>query len=80
MQRAQDDFFTTLFEDTLVNAGLEMNRRIIGFAGVADLKTIDDASLRAQCERSALKMARELIVNASAHANFSQLKRFASEC
>ncbi len=80
LQRAQDDFFKTLLEDTLVNAGLEMNRRIVGFAGVADFKTIADASLRAQCERSALKMARELIVNASAHANFSQLKLYASAC
>ena len=80
LQRAQDDFFTTLLEDTLVNAGLEMNRRIVGFAGVADFKTIADASLRAQCERSALKMARELIINAAAHANFSQLKLYASAC
>lgn len=80
LQRAQDDFFKTLLEDTLVNAGLEMNRRIIGFAGVADFKTITDASLRAQCERSALKMARELIINASAHTHFSQLKLYASEC
>ena len=80
LQRAQDDFFKTLLEDTLVNAGLEMNRRIVGFAGVADFKTIADASLRAQCERSALKMARELIINAAAHANFSQLKLYASAC
>jgi len=80
LQQAQDAFLNTLFEDSLVNAGLEINRRIIGFAGVADFKNIIDADLRAQCERRALKMARELIVNASEHANFSQLQHYASEC
>ena len=73
---AQDQFFETLFEDTLVNAGMEMNRRIIGFAGVADFKLIDDADLRAQCERRALAMARELIVNASLFENISSVGQF----
>ncbi len=48
----------------LVNAGMEMNRRIIGFAGVAELKQIENTELRAGCERRALTMARDLIVNA----------------
>lgn len=76
-EEAQNQFFRTLFEDSLINAGMEMNRRIIGFAGVADLKLIEDANLRAQCERNALAMARELIVNASQFENMSSVGQLA---
>lgn len=77
LKNAQDQFFTTLLEDTLVNAGMEMNRRIIGFAGVADLKQIADAELRAQCERRALAMARELIVHARRYENMTSVAQLA---
>ncbi|PHM38321.1 S-methyl-5-thioribose kinase [Xenorhabdus innexi] len=75
LKAAQDDFFSNLFEETLVYAGLEINRRIIGFAGVADFKQISDPKLRADCEKQALKLARELIVNKHKYQNFSQIKR-----
>ncbi|RJX69408.1 S-methyl-5-thioribose kinase [Vibrio sinensis] len=80
LELAQDTFFATLLEDTLVNAGLEMNRRIIGFAGVADFKQIADAELRAQCERRALKLARELIVHAKQYKNIDSIGQFAQGC
>ncbi|MFC1503295.1 S-methyl-5-thioribose kinase [Pseudomonadota bacterium] len=80
LNAAQDDFFRSLFIDTLVNAGLEMNRRIIGFAGVADFKQIENTELRAQCERRALKLARQLIVNAESFTNIEQVGKFASQC
>lgn len=80
LTRAQQSFFETLLEDTLVNAGLEINRRIIGFAGVADFKEIADADLRAECERSALKLARELIVNARQYEDLQSVARYVQHC
>lgn len=65
--------FATLLEDSLVNAGMEMNRRIIGFAGVAELKLIENTALRAECERRALTMARDLIVNARQFKNMDSV-------
>lgn len=80
LAHAQQEFFATLLEDTLVNAGLEINRRIIGFAGVADFKLIEDSQLRAQCERRALKLARELIVNAKEYREIAAIGQFAQSC
>lgn len=80
LQAAQDNFFTTLFEDTLVNAGLEINRRIIGFAGVADFKQIEDPELRGHCQRRALKAARELIVNAKNYRDVAAVALLAQSC
>ncbi|MBC7001048.1 S-methyl-5-thioribose kinase [Photobacterium sp. BZF1] len=78
LAQAQEAFFATLLEDSLVNAGLEMNRRIIGFAGVADFKDIEDVELRASCERKALKLARELIVNAAQYRNIADIGKLAN--
>ncbi|MDV7105352.1 S-methyl-5-thioribose kinase [Vibrio sp. TH_r3] len=80
LKNAQLTFFTTLFEDTLVNAGLEINRRIIGFAGVADFKNIENAQLRGECQRRALKLARELIVNAKNYRNVAAVSQLAQSC
>lgn len=76
---AQYNFMSTLFEDTLVNAGIEINRRIVGFAGVADFKEISDPELRATCERQALKLARELIVNAKNFKNFTSIEKIIND-
>lgn len=80
LEKAQHAFFDTLLEDTLVNAGLEINRRIIGFAGVADFKEIADADLRAECERRALKLARELIVNAKHYRELQSVTQYVQRC
>lgn len=80
LKAAQDSFFEELFQDTLVNAGLEINRRLLGFAGVADFKTIADADKRAVLERKALKLARELIVNARHYHSFTDVEAFLSYC
>ncbi|PNI02146.1 S-methyl-5-thioribose kinase [Vibrio diazotrophicus] len=80
LKAAQADFFITLFEDTLVNAGLEMNRRIIGFAGVADFKQIESPELRGECQRRALKLARELIVNAKKYRDVAAVAQLAQSC
>jgi len=61
------DFITarlgTVLADTLGFAGLEMIRRIIGIAHVADFEGIADPVVRARGERAALAIARDLTVN-----------------
>ena len=59
---ALTNFLTRLEEETLGFAGAKMARRILGLAGVEDLESIDPPEARAACERRALAMARELIV------------------
>ncbi|MBL4828732.1 MAG: S-methyl-5-thioribose kinase [Aliivibrio sp.] len=78
LESSQREFMRTLFIDSLVNAGLEINRRIIGFAGVADFNEIKDSEIRSHCERKALKMARELIINAEKFENFKQINQIAA--
>ncbi len=62
LKLAQDRFMTRLFEDTLGFAGAKMIRRTLGLAKVADMETIADTALRAQCQTRALRLARDLIV------------------
>ena len=50
-----------------------MIRRIIGIAHVEDLESIQDADRRADCERLALKIARELVVNGSNFPTIQQV-------
>ncbi|MDM8659743.1 hypothetical protein QU962_22150 [Escherichia coli] len=50
-----------------------MTTSIIGFAGVAELKQIENTELRAGCERRALTMARDLIVNARQFKNMDSV-------
>lgn len=52
--------------DLLGFAGLEIHRRILGFAHVADFETIADADLRARCQRAALSVGRELVLQRDA--------------
>ncbi|WP_102866767.1 S-methyl-5-thioribose kinase [Pseudovibrio exalbescens] len=80
LKAAQDDFFRSLFIDTLANAGLEMHRRIIGFAGVADFKDIEDADLRAGLEKRALKLARQLMVAPESFSGFADVNAYAKQC
>jgi len=80
LEDAQNDFMATLLEDTLVNAGLEINRRIIGFAGVADFNELSDQDERANYERKALRLARELILNAKNYQDFASVKFYAEQC
>ncbi|BET97357.1 S-methyl-5-thioribose kinase [Xenorhabdus taiwanensis] len=80
LKTVQDDFLSTLFKDTLAYAGLEINRRIVGFAGVADFKQIEDQNQRAICEKRALKLARELVVNGENYPTFSLIRRYIAQC
>lgn len=48
--------------DTLSYAGSAMIRRIVGLAHALELDAIEDAAVRAQCERRALALGRELVM------------------
>jgi hypothetical protein len=50
-------------EDLVGFAGIEMHRRILGLAHVAELDTIEDADLKARCEARCLKLGQFLVIN-----------------
>lgn len=57
-------FLQQVWGDAIGYCGTELIRRTVGLAHVADLDSIDDAEMRAECQRSALNLGRALIVNA----------------
>jgi 5-methylthioribose kinase len=62
---AQANFMRSLWWDTLGFMGIEMIRRVVGIAHVADLKEISDDALRADCEKRVLALARLLMLVSS---------------
>ncbi len=52
-----------IWQDSLGFAGIEMHRRILGLAHIAENETIKDEDLRADCEARSLEMGRQLVVN-----------------
>ena len=69
----QQRFLQQVFADTLGYAGCELIRRTVGLAHVTDLDSISDATKRAACQRKALKLGRELIMQRASQANIEQL-------
>jgi len=51
-----------IWQDALGFAGMEMHRRILGLAHIAEFETIADPARRAPCEAKALKLGRMLAV------------------
>lgn len=58
----QDDVLHQILQDTAGFAGCKIMRRIIGLAPVADLESIEDAKARAEAERKALQLGRQLVL------------------
>lgn len=75
----QDAMVAGIFDDMLGFAGLEMIRRVLGFAHVLDLERIEDARRRASAERGALGFGRRLLVERGAFASPDALIRAARE-
>jgi 5-methylthioribose kinase len=63
-EQALNRVLNGLWEEALGFAGVEMHRRILGLAHIADFEQIADPALRAQCEAPALEFGRYLVVNA----------------
>ncbi|HGM5491419.1 TPA: S-methyl-5-thioribose kinase [Serratia fonticola] len=59
-----EQFLQQVWADAVGYCGTELIRRTIGLAHVADLDSISDVEMRAECQRSALNLGRALIVNA----------------
>ncbi|MCK4713509.1 MAG: S-methyl-5-thioribose kinase, partial [Marinosulfonomonas sp.] len=54
-----------IWQDTLGFAGVEMIRRTLSLAHIAENDTIENEELRADCEARGLKLGRQLVVNRS---------------
>ncbi len=67
LAQARDAAIAALFTDTLQFAGAKMIRRLLGIAHNIDFEWIEDPDRRAACERPALLLGRELLVNAAAY-------------
>ncbi|MEN0001365.1 MAG: S-methyl-5-thioribose kinase [Pseudomonadota bacterium] len=62
-EAALEQLLNEIFEDLLGFAGIEMHRRILGLAHVAELDTIEDADQRAVLEERALRLGRALVLS-----------------
>lgn len=58
-----NEFMRTIIRDSFAIAGLELNRRVIGLAKVADITTISPLDLRIETEKKCLMLAKECIMN-----------------
>ncbi|TLU71029.1 S-methyl-5-thioribose kinase [Lichenicoccus roseus] len=71
----QESWMADIHDDMLGFAGMEMIRRILGFAHVLDLESIGSDDTRAACELQALAFARRLLVERSASGGIGALLR-----
>jgi 5-methylthioribose kinase len=62
-EQALTDLLHAIWEDALGFAGVEMHRRILGLAHIAEFEHIADPARRAPCEAKALRLGRHLAVN-----------------
>jgi 5-methylthioribose kinase len=60
---ALEQMFSEILEDLIGFAGIEMHRRILGLAHVAELDTIENAELRARLEERCLRLGRTLVLS-----------------
>ncbi|WP_349364990.1 MAG: S-methyl-5-thioribose kinase [Roseitalea porphyridii] len=62
-----------IFTDALAIAGIEMHRRILGLAHIAEFDTIEDAEKRAPLEAKALRLGRTLVLGRAGFAGIDQV-------
>ena len=62
-ESAAEQLLAEIFRDLVGFAGIEMHRRILGLAHVAELDTIEDEDLKARCEARCLKLGQFLVIN-----------------
>lgn len=74
LEAQQRAFMRSLFADVVAMAGAVIIRRLVGIAHTADMDTIRDEGVRAECERRALRFGRHLLVDGpAAHADIRSL-------
>ena len=77
LEAERQAFMARLYRDTLGFAGAKMIRRILGLAHVIDLEHIENPDSRARCEKRALRLARELVVNTDTYPAISDVSNLA---
>lgn len=70
---APQERLAAIWQDTVGFCGVEIIRRILGLAHVAELESITDEAVRAKCEARALLFAREILVNPSSFTAMQKL-------
>ncbi|CAN5140569.1 S-methyl-5-thioribose kinase [soil metagenome] len=73
LARAREAYMDALFADTLGFAGAKMIRRVLGLAHNIDLDWIKDQDVRARCETRALRLGRDLMVNAAKYRSIADV-------
>ena len=68
----------SVWEDTLGFCGIEMHRRILGFAHIAEYDKIADARVRAAAEARGLVLGRQLTAGRTSFTNIAQVVDLAS--
>ena len=63
-----------IWGDALGFAGVEMHRRILGLAHIAEFEHIENADARARCEAKALRLGRWLAVNRAGILGFADIR------
>jgi 5-methylthioribose kinase len=69
LETERQRYLRQLFFDTVGFAGVKMIRRILGLAHVEDLESIKNPETRSRCEQNALRLGRQLVVNAARFEN-----------
>jgi 5-methylthioribose kinase len=73
-EQALSALLRDIWVDALGFAGVEMHRRILGLAHIAEFEHIDVADLRAACEAKALRLGRHLAVNRARLLTFADVR------
>jgi len=61
-EAARDELLAEIFADLIGFAGIEMHRRILGLAHVAEFDSIEDPDIRAPLEERSLRLGRDLVL------------------
>ncbi len=77
--RVRADFFANLLQESAGFAACSMARRTVGIAGVADIRDIEDLTVRAQLEISNLQLSKQLMADRYGLQSIEDLGRLLSE-
>lgn len=72
-EQARLDRLAAIWRDTLGFCGVEMHRRTLGLAHIAEYDEIADETLRARCEARGLMLGRALVIGRSAIGDMAAL-------
>ncbi|HIP23994.1 MAG TPA: S-methyl-5-thioribose kinase [Rhodobacteraceae bacterium] len=78
-EQALSQRLSMIWEDALGFAGVEMIRRTLSLAHIAENDSIADEALRAACEARGLDMGRQLVVNRTRMGDISQVNDLAQQ-